>query len=242
MSVSAFFPIGFMMFGSIFFIPLYFQAVQGTSAAQSGAFLVPILLGIAVGAGASGHLLSRSGVSCRAVALSSTVLAAAGMLALSTLAPETGVAVALAYILAMGLGIGGVTSTFTVAVQNTVPHGNIGAAAAALQFQRSVGGTVGVAVMGAVVAQRASSRFLDILPEALRARLPDGWLESMASAESPLDAAVRDLPGGAEVAESVSGYFTTALSDALDDAFVLGGAVAALAIVGALLLRRETHG
>jgi hypothetical protein len=70
-----------------------------------------------------------------------------------------------------------------------------------LQFQRSVGGTVGVAVMGAVVAQRASSRSLDILAEALRARLPDGWPESMAPG-SPLDAAVRDVPGGAEMAES----------------------------------------
>ncbi len=235
-SVSAYFLIGFMMFGSILFIPLYFQAVQGTSAAQSGAFLVPILLGIVVGAGVSGHLLSRSGVSYRAVALPGTVLAAAGMLTLSTLAPETGVAVALAYILTMGIGIGGVTSVFMVAAQNAVPHRNVGAATAALQFQRSVGGTVGVAVMGAVVAQRASSRFLDILPEALRARLPDGWLESMVQAGSLLDATVRELAGGAEIAESVSGYFTTALSAALDDAFVVGGVVAALAIACALLL------
>ena len=237
LSVSAFFLIGFTMFGGILFIPLYFQAVQGTSAAQSGAFLVPILLGIVVGAAASGNLLSRSGVSYRAVALPSTVLAAAGMLALSTLAPETGVAVALAYILAMGIGIGGVTSAFTVAAQNAVPHGNIGAATAALQLQRSVGGTVGVAVMAAVVAQGASSRFLDILPEALHARLPDEWRESMAPAGSPLDSTVRALPGGAETAESVSRYFTTALSGALDDAFVVGGVAAAFAVVCALLLR-----
>lgn len=241
-SVSAYFLIGFMMFGAILFIPLYFQAVQGTSAAQSGAFLVPILLGIVVGAGASGHLLSRSGVSYRAVALPSTVLAAAGMLTLSTLAPETGGAVAVAYILAMGIGIGGVTSAFMVAAQNAVPHRNVGAATAALQFQRSVGGTVGVALMGAVVAQRASSRFLDILPETLRARLPDGWLESMAPAGSLLDSTVRELAGGAEAAESVSGYFTTALSGALDDAFVVGGVVAALAVVSALLLRAKTPG
>ena len=241
-SVSAYFLIGFMMFGSILFIPLYFQAVQGTSAAQSGAFLVPILLGIVVGAAVSGHLLSRSGLSYRAVALPGTVLAAAGMLALSTLGSDTRVAVALAYILAMGIGIGGVTSAFMVAVQNAVPHGNIGSATAALQFQRSVGGTVGVAVMGAVVAQRTSSHLLDILPEALRARLPDGWLESMVPSGSPLDSTVPDLPGGAETAESVSGYFTTALGGALDDAFVVGGVVAALAIASAVLLRGEVNG
>ncbi|MDE0056259.1 MAG: MFS transporter [Gammaproteobacteria bacterium] len=186
-SVSAMFLIGFMMFGGILFIPLFFQAVQGTSAAQSGAFLVPIMLGIVLGAATSGQLLSRSGVSQRALALSSTALAAAGMLALSTLTPETGVALALAYILVMGIGIGGVTSVFTVAVQNTVAHANIGAATAAVQFQRSVGGTVGVAVMGAVVAQRTSSRFLDALPESLRVQLPDGWMESMALAGAALD-------------------------------------------------------
>lgn len=242
LSVSAFFLIGFTMFGGILFIPLYFQAVQGTSAARSGAFLVPILLGIVVGAAVSGNLLSRSGVSYRAVALPATILAATGMLALSTLAPETGVAVALAYILATGIGIGGVTSAFTVAAQNAVPHGDIGAATTALQFQRSVGGTVGVAVMGAVVAQRASSRFLDILPEPLRARLPDGWLDSMAPAGSPLNASGREMPGGVETAESVSGYFTTALSGALDDAFVVGGVAAALAVASAVLVRGEGRG
>ena len=142
----------------------------------------------------------------------------------------------------MGIGIGGVTSAFTVAAQNAVPHGDIGAATAALQFQRSVGGTVGVAVMGAVVAQRASSRFLDILPEPLRARLPDGWLESMAPAGSSLDSTLRDLSGGAETAESVSGYFTTALSGALDEAFVVGGVAAALAVVCALALRGGGRG
>lgn len=236
-SVSAMFLIGFMMFGGILFIPLFFQAVQGTSAAQSGAFLAPIMLGIVLGAATSGQLLSRSGVSQRAVALSSTALAAAGMLALSTLTPETGVALALAYILVMGIGIGGVTSVFTVAVQNTVAHANIGAATAAVQFQRSVGGTVGVAVMGAVVAQRTSSRFLDVLPESLRVQLPDGWMESMALAGAALDSTSRELPGGAQTADSVRRYFTTALGGALDDAFVVGGLVAALAIAIALLLR-----
>ena len=68
-SVSAMFLIGFMMFEGILFIPLFFQAVQGTSAAQSGAFLVPIMLGIVVGVATSGLLLSRSGVSHRALAL-----------------------------------------------------------------------------------------------------------------------------------------------------------------------------
>ena len=87
-SVSAMFLIGFMMFGGILFIPLFFQAVQGTSAAQSGAFLAPIMLGIVLGAATSGQLLSRSGVSQRALALPSTALAAAGMLALSTLTPK----------------------------------------------------------------------------------------------------------------------------------------------------------
>ena len=236
-SVSAMFLIGFMMFGGILFIPLFFQAVQGTSAAQSGAFLAPIMLGIVIGAATSGQLLSRSGVSQRALALSSTALAAAGMLALSTLTPETGVALALGYILVMGIGIGGVTSVFTVAVQNTVAHANIGAATATVQFQRSVGGTVGVAVMGAVVAQRTSSRFLDVIPESLRVQLPDGWTESMALAGAALDSTLRGLPGGAQTADSVRRYFTTALGGALDDAFVVGGLVAALAIAAALLLR-----
>ena len=236
-SVSAMFLVGFMMFGGILFIPLFFQAMQGTSAAQSGAFLAPIMVGIVLGAAASGQLLSRSGVSHRALALSGTTLAAAGMLALSTLTPDTGVAVALAFILVMGIGIGGVTSVFTVAVQNTVAHANIGAATAAVQFQRSVGGTVGVAVMGAVVAQRTSSRFLDVLPESLRVQLPDGWMESMALAGAALDSTALELPGGAQTAESVRRYFTTALGGALDDAFVVGGVVAALAIVSALMLR-----
>ena len=228
---------GFVMYGSILFIPLFFQAVQGISAGRSGALLVPIIFGIVIGAVVSGRLLSRSGGRYFVHALWSTALAAAGTLFLSTLNPETGLAAAVARIFALGVGIGGVISIFTVAVQNTVASRDLGAGTSTLQFHRAVGGTVGVAIMGAVVAQRTKSRLNDLLPETSRAQLPEGWIESATGAGVHIVAGASE---GTGLADAVADHFTQALSGALGDAFALAAAVAALSLVATLFLPRRT--
>ena len=183
-----------------------------------------------------GRLLSRSGGRYFVHALWSTALAAVGMLFLSSLNSETGLAAVVARIFTLGVGLGGVISIFTVAVQNTVASRDLGAGTSILQFHRAVGGTVGVAIMGAVVAQRTKSRLSDLLPETSRAQLPEGWLESATGA------GVRIVSGASEgtgLVDAVADYFTQALAGALGDAFALAAAVAALALVATLFLPRR---
>ena len=105
-----------------------------------------------------------------------------------------------------------------------------------LQFHRAVGGTVGVAIMGAVVAQRTKSRLSDLLPETSRAQLPEGWLESATGA------GVRIVSGASEgtgLVDAVADHFAQALTGALGDAFALAAAVAVLSLVATLFLPRR---
>ncbi|MDE0123235.1 MAG: MDR family MFS transporter [Bryobacterales bacterium] len=228
---------GFVVYGSILFIPLFFQAVQGTSAGRSGALLVPVTFGIVTGAVLSGRLLSRSGGRYYVHALWSTALAAAGMFLLSTLNPETGLAAAVARIFTLGVGIGGVMSIFTVAVQNTVASRDLGAGTSTLQFHRAVGGTVGIAIMGAVVAQRTRSRLGDLLPKTSGAQLPEGWFESAMGAGTPI---VSGPSAGTGLADAVADHFTHALAGALGEAFALAAAVAGLSLAATLFLPRRS--
>ena len=96
-------------------MPLFFQGVQGYSATGSGAFLTPVMLGMVVGAVVSGQLLSRTGARYRLQAVLSTAAMTTGMYLLSTMDQETGFLLAVAYIVLMGLGMGGTLSTLGVA-------------------------------------------------------------------------------------------------------------------------------
>ena len=145
---------GFGMFGGIIFIPLFFQGVLGASATSSGSFLTPMMLGIVVGATVSGQLLSRTGLRYRAFGMAGLVLMAAGMFLVSTMNETTSFPRAVVYIVVMGAGLGTTFPTFTLSVQNTTPFRLMGAATSALQFYRSVGGMLGLALLGAVMTNR----------------------------------------------------------------------------------------
>ena len=103
--IVAFFT-AFGLFGSVIFLPLFFQAVLGASATGSGGFLTPMMLGIVIGSIAAGARLSRSGGQYRRQGLVSTGCMAAGMFLISTMNESTSFAAAVGYIVIMGLGVG----------------------------------------------------------------------------------------------------------------------------------------
>ena len=124
----------------------------------------------------AGRLVSSVEGRERPLAVASAVLLTGGTFLLSTLSAETGAAVAVIYVLVMGAGVGGLYTLAGVAVQNAVPHTDVGAATAAVQFQRAVGGTMGVAVLGAMMARRTAARLTEEVPASVRELLPEGWL------------------------------------------------------------------
>jgi len=162
------------MFGSIIFVPLFFQGVLGSSATLSGSFLTPMMLGVVVGAVVSGQVLSRAGGHYRLQGIVGLAAMAAGIGLLSTMTVETSYARAVFYIVVTGLGLGISMPLYTIAVQNAVPYAVMGVATSTTAFFRNLGGAFGLAVLGSVMNNRFASEFVSgISPEAKEVISPE---------------------------------------------------------------------
>ena len=148
---------GFAMLGVIIYMPLYLQIVEGASPTLSGLELLPMIVGMLVSSISSGRMVTRTG-RYKVFPIVGTGLLALGLLLLAQLGPHTSYREAAAFLFITGLGIGLVIQVLVVIVQNAVPHSALGVATATATFFRIVGGTFGVAVLGAVFANRLISQ------------------------------------------------------------------------------------
>jgi EmrB/QacA subfamily drug resistance transporter len=174
--------IGMAMFGTIAFVPLFVQGVIGTSATSSGVVLTPFMLGAVGTSIISGQIVSRTG-RYRPNVLAGPIILGVGTLLLWRMGPGTTNGEAARNMAIAGVGLGLMMQMFVLSVQNAVPVRSMGVATALTQFGRSIGATLGVAVMGVIVNQN--------LPEAARGqgvavhRLPPGAREQLANALHP---------------------------------------------------------
>ncbi len=246
-SLVAVFLTGFAMFGSIIFIPLFFQGVLGASATSSGSFLTPMMLGMVVAAGLSGQALSRLGGHYRTQGLIGIAIMGVGMVLISRMTADTSFGQAVASIVVTGLGLGITFPSFTIAVQNAVPPNLLGAATSATQFYRSVGGALGLAVLGSYMANRFATSLDDSLPPAIRQALPEGQLAEMSNNPQALvnPEALDQLqagfasrgPQGAEMVTQLITALRETLASAIGDVFVVVTAALAIAFVVTIFLR-----
>ena len=167
------FVIGFTMFGSIVYLPLYLQVVHGASPTKSGLELLPMVAGMLITFVLSGQLVTRTGRYKIFPILGSAVVGV-GLVALSRLGPDTAFAYAAIGMFIIGLGLGLVMQVLVVAVQNAVPHSQLGTATATATFFRSIGGAFGVAVLGDVFNSRLLHELRAILPSAQLGQLVKG--------------------------------------------------------------------
>jgi EmrB/QacA subfamily drug resistance transporter len=151
------FTIGMAMFGAIVFIPLYLQLVYGASPTSSGLRLLPLMAGLLVAAIASGRVISRIG-RYKPFPIAGTAVLVVGMYLLSRLTVGTAPWLASVYMLVVGVGIGLVMQVLVLVVQNEVRPEEIGVATSTATFFRSVGGSFGVAIFGAIFAARLTSQ------------------------------------------------------------------------------------
>jgi EmrB/QacA subfamily drug resistance transporter len=157
------FIVGLAMFGAIVFMPLFLQVVQGATPTEAGLELLPMMAGLLVASIVSGRLISRLG-RYKIFPVIGTALAAIGMFMLSTTKVDTPYwQIALA-LLVLGLGIGNVMQVLIIAVQNSVNPKDVGVATSGSTFFRSVGGTIGTALFGAVMTARLASELSSNLP------------------------------------------------------------------------------
>ncbi len=157
------FLVGFMMFGSIIFLPLYLQVVDGASATSSGLQLVPLMGGVVSASVVSGRLISRLG-RYKVFPIIGTVLASVALVLLSHLSVATSRVVISADMALLGLGIGCVMQVLVLAVQNSVHRSDLGIATSSNAFFRSMGGAFGTSVFGAVLSHRLASELHHRLP------------------------------------------------------------------------------
>jgi drug resistance transporter, EmrB/QacA subfamily len=140
---------GVGMFGSIMFLPLFLQVVVGRSASSSGALLMPMMLGLVAASIVTGQLISRTG-RYKVFGIVGLAISAVGMFMLSRLTVETTNGAVALYMVLIGAGLGATMPLFTISLQAQYPK-RIGEVTAAQQFFRSIGGTVGVALLGGVM-------------------------------------------------------------------------------------------
>jgi len=238
---------GFSMFGAILFVPLFFQGVLGRSATSSGSFLTPMMLGIVVGAALSGQALSRFGGRYRLLGLVGLGIMALGMFLVSQMNEGTGFGAAVVYLVVMGFGLGTTFPVFSIAIMNSVPYRLLGAATSYTQFFRSIGGTVGLALFGSVLANRFASELLGGVSEGVKSVLSGEVLSNIAhnpqalvspEAQSELqtlfDAAG---PEGAGMLPQLMETLRSALSTAIAEVFLIGLAALVLSWLATLFLK-----
>jgi EmrB/QacA subfamily drug resistance transporter len=238
---------GICMFGSIIFVPLYFQGVLGVSATTSGSFLTPMMLGVVFGGFISGQLLSRAGGHYRIQGMVGLASMAAGIFLLSRMTEQTTYAVAIVNIVMTGFGLGITMPLYTIAVQNAVPYKMLGVATSSTPFVRSIGGTVGLAIFGSVLNNRFADDFIARLPDNVKAIIPAAQLDSLAhnpealvsvEAQTQLKSFF-DLFGADStvVMEQVLSALRGALSSALSTLFIIGFGIMIVAFIFNLFIK-----
>jgi len=208
---------GWAMFGSISFIPLFVQAVLGTSAMQAGITIAPMLLGWVVASIIGTRLLLRVGY--RSLVMAGTISLVVGAFFMTRIGVQTSQTSLMVFVALMGIGMGLSIPPFLIAVQTSVERRYLGTATSTMQFSRSIGGTLGVSVMGAALSLRLAS---NLSASGLDPSLVSQLLDPVPGSEALINEGAR-----------------IAMAGAISLVFMIAFAAAALSLVIAFLAPRK---
>ncbi|MFB3053329.1 MAG: MDR family MFS transporter [Dehalococcoidia bacterium] len=238
------FLMGIAMFGALSYIPLFVQGVIGASATNSGLVIMPMMIAMAISSAITGQIMSRLG-RYRVLGVIGLAIMAAGMYLLAQMDVNATNFIARRNMVVMGIGLGMSLPLFMLAVQNAVPHRVMGVATSTMQFLRSVGGTMGVAIMGSLINSTLSSELAANTPRQVTENAPPALLERIRNPQfllspeqlSAVRGAFEELgPQGTQLFEASIFAVKTSLATAIGDAFWLAVFVmAASVLVGAFL-------
>jgi len=215
------FIVGFGMFGAITYLPAFFQVVRGISPTISGVYLFPVMAGMLVVSITSGQVIARTG-KYRLFPIAGTALITIGLYLLSLMSPSSSTLTDSLSMLVLGMGLGGVMQVLVIIVQNGVPHSELGVATSGATFFRSIGGSFGVAIFGAV--------FSNVLAGKLASHLHGVGLPPGFRTSNVTPAALGHLPAALHQG-FVAGY-----SESIQTVFLIAVPIAVLAFVGSWLI------
>jgi len=210
--------VGFGMFGAMMTIPLYLQLVNGATPTESGFLMLPMILGLMIASIVSGQIIARTGV-YKWFPRVGTFLMAAGFLWFTFATADKPVWYMMIGMFLVGLGLGQLMQTLTIASQNSVGPRDMGVATSSSTFFRQIGGTLGVAILFSVLYTRIPLAIADAFSS--KAALA----EIAAAAADPEVASDPANTGILSLLASAQGGDTSAVSDSLNgDSSFLNGA------------------
>ncbi|GAB3981609.1 MDR family MFS transporter [Plantactinospora veratri] len=225
LSIVASLAVGMAMFGGAVFLGQYFQIGRGYSPTEAGLLTIPMMVGVLVSSIVAGRLITRSG-RIKPYIVTGAIVLVAGFLMLGTIDHQTSLVFIGGAMLLVGIGVGMTMQNLVLAVQNAVPLKDIGAASSSVAFFRSLGGTIGVSVLGAVLARRVTEQ---ITQDLAAAGIP---ASGAGSAGNSLN--LSGLP------DAVVHIVRDAYGDATGHVFLISAAIAVVGVIAAALLKPVT--
>jgi EmrB/QacA subfamily drug resistance transporter len=233
------------MFGTILFVPLLYQGVLGVSATNSGQLLTPMMLGLIGASTISGRVMIRVR-HYRFIGTVGVALMIVGMLLLTQVGVDTPQWRVALDIVIVGAGLGMTFPLTIVAVQSALPRQFLGVASSQVQFWRNLGGTIGSAILGSLLARE--------LPGAIKGRVADLHLPAQvtslmngggagASPQRLFDPTylaqqrAKLPPQAVPVFDQIVHATRVALADTLHELFLLSACIMLIALVATLFLR-----
>ncbi|MFC0272142.1 MDR family MFS transporter [Metabacillus herbersteinensis] len=240
------FAIGVAMFGGAMYIPYFVQGVLGFTATHSSFITMTMTLGLVFASAIGGQIISKTG-KYKLQAIIGLMITTAGMFLFSTMNADTSQWLLIVYLVLVGVGLGVGMTVFTLTVQNAVDQSLLGVATATTQLFRSIGGTVGVAIMGTVLNQRMSDKMAESFEAASgQTAVPEGMQSQMQALQNPqllldhtkLEQIKQSLPPEmVELFEKMVVMLQDSLSFALSGVFLTATFIMIVAVVLTFFLR-----
>ncbi|NKG20075.1 MDR family MFS transporter [Paeniglutamicibacter terrestris] len=231
LSVVASISVGVSMFGTSVFLAQYMQLARGANATQSGLMTIPMMAGLLIVSTIAGAMISKHG-KWKAIMVIGSVLQLAGLYLLGTIHYDTNFVLVSVYMFILGAGLGMVMQNLVLIVQNAVTPAEIGVASSGIAFFRSLGGTIGVSVLGALMATKVADLMAAKSAElgAAIAGLGEKGKDLAASLASGNIPAVHSLP------ESVRTIIEASYGDAVAYVFIVAAPLSILTILAIVFL------
>ena len=204
--------VGFALFGSVTYLPLFLQVVKGDSPTASGLRMIPMMGGMLVSSIIAGQLISRHG-RYRTFPVLGTGIVVIGLFLLSRMRPETSLTTTALLMMTLGLGLGLVMQVLVLAAQNAVDYRDLGVATSGATLFRLIGGSVGTAALGAIFASRLHDSLVRTLPASVAGAAGNAGVNVSPRAIAAMEPGVRHL-------------YTSSFTASLNSVFLVASVIA----------------
>lgn len=166
--------VGVALFAVVIYLPLFIQGVLGQSATNSGVVITPLTLTLAIGAALVGQLIYKIG-RYQFLSILGAIILTFGVYLMAQMNASTGLGEVTRNMIVVGVGLGMLQPVLTLAVQNAIPRTRLGVGTSAVTYLRTMGQTLGTAIIGAIVNNTIATQLGSLLPPAAQ-KLPPAFL------------------------------------------------------------------